>query len=81
MGGGKRLSYLYGLPELHRPYYYHLECTSDAPSVWRHFETGGETAEGTEFELYWVMLPDCVPELAAAQGDFLTELGASLRLG
>ena len=28
-----------------------------------------------EFELYWVMLPGQVPELAVAQGDFLAELG------
>ena len=65
----------YGVAELHRRYYYHLECTGDAPSVWRHFETGGGTSEGIEFELYWVVLPGQVPELAAAQGDFLAELG------
>ena len=70
----------YGRAELHRRYYYHLECTSDAPSVWRHFESGGGTSEGIEFELYWVMLPGQVPELAVAQGDFLAELDASLRL-
>ena len=71
----------YGRAELHRRYYYHLECTSDAPSIWRHLETGGGTAKGIEFELYWVKLPDQAPKLAAAQGDFLAELGASLRLG
>lgn len=71
----------YGRAELHRRYFYHLEWKGDAPSVWRHFETGGGTSKGIEFELYWVMLPDHVPELAAAQGDFLAELGASLRLG
>ena len=65
----------YGIAELHRRYYYHLECESDAPSTWRHFETGGGTSEGIEFELYWVRLPDQVPELAVAQGDFLAELG------
>lgn len=70
----------YGLAELHRRYYYHLACTSDAPSVWRHFESSGGTSEGIEFELYWVILPDQVPELAAAQGDFLAELCASMRL-
>ena len=71
----------YGIAELHRRHYYHLECEGDAPSVWRHFETGGGTTKGIEFELYWVMLLDHVPELAAAQGDFLAELGESLRLG
>ena len=71
----------YGLAELHRRYYYHLECTGDAPSVWRHFESdpSGGNSEGIEFELSWVMLPDEVPELAVAQGDFLAELGESLR--
>ena len=71
----------YGRAELHRRHFYHLECKGDAPSVWCHFETGGGTSKGIEFELYWVMLPDHVPELAAGQGDFLAELGASLRLG
>ena len=69
----------YGLAELHRRYYYHLECRGDTPSLWRHFETGGGTSEGIEFELYWVKLPDQVPELAVAQGDFLAELDVSLR--
>ncbi len=48
--------------------------------MWRHFESdpSGCTSEGIEFELYWVMLPDEVPELAAAQGDFLAELGECL---
>ena len=71
----------YGIAELHRRHYYHLECTSDAPSVWRHLETGGGTAEGIEFELYWVKLPDQVPELAAAQGDYLADLDSSPRVG
>ena len=71
----------YGIAELHRRHYYHLECEGEAPSVWHHFETGGGTAEGIEFELYWVKLPDQVPELAVAQGDFLAELDSCLRLG
>ena len=53
----------------------------DAPSVWRHLETGGGTSEGIEFELYWVGLPDQVPKLTVAQGDFLAELDSYLRLG
>ena len=65
----------YGQDELHRRYYYDLECEGDAPSIWRHLETGGGTSEGIEFELYWVLLPGGVPELAVAQGDFLGELG------
>lgn len=69
----------YGQDELHRRYYYHLECEGDAPSIWRHFECdpSGSPSERIEFELYWVRLPDQVPELATAQGDFLGELGVS----
>ena len=70
----------YGLAELHRRYYFHVECRGDAPSVWRHFEShpSGCPSKRIEFELYWVRLPDQVPELAGSQGDFLTELDASL---
>ena len=71
----------HGLADLHRRYYYHLACTGNAPAVWRHFETGGGTSEAIAFELYWVTLPDQVPELAGEQGDFLAELRASLRSG
>ena len=73
----------YGRAELHRHYHYHLGSTSDAPPVWRHFESdpSGCPPKRIEFELYWGMLPDQVPELATAQDDFPTELGASLRLG
>lgn len=69
----------YGAAETHRRHYFHLECTGDAPEVWRHVErdpSGGQEA-GIEFELYWIKLPDDVPELAAGQGDYLAELGAS----
>ena len=69
----------YGQDELHRRYYYHLECEGDAPSIWRHFETGGGTSEGIEFELYWVTVPGGVPELAVAHGDFLAELEVCLQ--
>ena len=70
----------YGIAELHRRYYYHLECRGDTPSTWRHFELhpSGCPSKRIEFELYWVMLPDQVPELAAGQGYFLAELGVSL---
>ncbi len=66
----------HGLAELHRRYYFHVECRGDAPSVWRHFEShpSGCPSKRIEFELYWVRLPDQVPELAGSQGDFLGEL-------
>ena len=66
----------YGLAELHRRYYFHLECTGDTPSIWRHFEShpSGCPSKRIEFELYWVGLPDQMPELAGFQGDLLGEL-------
>ena len=66
----------YGLAELHRRYYFHLEHRGDAPSVWRHFEShpSGCSSKRIEFELYWVGLPDQMPELAGFQGDVLGEL-------
>ena len=70
----------YGLAELHRRYYFHLECTGDTPSIWRHFEShpSGCPSKRIEFELYWVRLPDQAPELAGFQGDLLGELEESL---
>lgn len=66
----------FGRAEIHRRYYYHLECKEETPSTWRHFET--DPSEGLskeiEFELFWVRLPDQVPELSAAQGDLLAEI-------
>ena len=66
----------YGLVETHRRHYFHLECKGDAPSIWRHFEShpSGCLSKRIEFELYWVRLPDEVPELAGEQGDLLGEL-------
>lgn len=67
----------FGLAEIHRRYYYHLECKDDTPPKWRHLELhpGEGPSEPIEFELFWVSLPDQVPELAGAQGDFLAKLG------
>lgn len=66
----------FGIAETHRRHYFHLECTGEAPEVWRHFETAASGGPSTriEFELYRVELPDDVPELAAGQGDFLGEI-------
>ena len=66
----------FGLAEIHRRYYYHLECQDETPPKWRHVELYPSTGflEQLEFELFWVSLPEQVPELAAAQGDLLTAL-------
>ncbi len=65
-------------PVVHRRFYYHLECSVDAPSIWRHFEEHpSEATEPVEFELWWVAFPDGAPPLEGLLGDFLecVELG------
>ena len=66
----------FGLAEIHRRYFYHLECQDETPPKWRHFELHPSEgpSEPIEFELFWVSLPDQVPDLAGAQGDFLAKL-------
>jgi 8-oxo-dGTP pyrophosphatase MutT (NUDIX family) len=59
--------------EIHR-HYFHLTVPDVVESDrWRHWET--DPAEGpTEpilFELYWVNIPDELPELSGHQGDML----------
>ena len=63
----------FGVAEVHRRYYYHLEYEGSAPSMWRHFEEhpSGGVSEPPEFELFWVKYPDDVPEIASRLGDFL----------
>ena len=68
----------FGLAEIHRRYYYHLECKDDTPpqmAPLRNCIQVKGLPEPIEFELFWVSLPDQVPELAGAQGDFLAKLG------
>jgi 8-oxo-dGTP diphosphatase len=68
----------YGL--FHRSFY-HLECLSPPPEVWRCYEENpsGHLVERYEFELWWCSLPDEVPRLAGRQDKFLPELVMSLR--
>lgn len=65
-----------GRAEIHRRYYYHLTCQDETPPQWRHSEAypSEGLAPQIEFELFWVRWPDQVPELAAAQGDFVADL-------
>jgi 8-oxo-dGTP diphosphatase len=70
----------------HRRHYFHLRAHGAVPERWRHLEcdpcTGG--GEPIAFELYWVRLPDQVPELAGDLGAFLPDLtpdGAALGAG
>jgi 8-oxo-dGTP pyrophosphatase MutT (NUDIX family) len=70
----------FGLEGLQRRYVYHLGLRGGAPESWLHYES--TPSDGTpgpiEFEFFWVRLPDEVPELAGAQGEFLDRLAAWL---
>jgi hypothetical protein len=69
----------YGISEVYRRYFYHLECCQETPTTWRHFEndpSDGST-EPIEFELFWVKFPDEVPELSGEQGELLHKLVAT----
>ena len=62
----------FGRDEIHHRYFFHLECQGDSPDRWRHFEDQpSDGGEPIEFEIYWVEMPDHVPELIACQGDLL----------
>jgi 8-oxo-dGTP pyrophosphatase MutT (NUDIX family) len=66
----------YGKNEIHRRRFFHLEFTGQAPEIWRHNEEtpSGESPGPILFELYWVRLPDEIPDLTGAQGAFLNRL-------
>jgi ribosomal-protein-alanine N-acetyltransferase len=68
----------YGISEVHRRHFFHLECRQETPITWRHFEndpSDGST-EPIEFEFFWVKFPDEVPELSGGQGELLSKLAA-----
>ena len=65
----------WGNREFHRRHFYHIECLGETADRWRHFETTRASGGGPfEFELFWVRLPDDVPELIGGQGDMLDRL-------
>ena len=69
----------YGIAEVHRRYFFHLECRQETPITWRHYEndpSDGST-EPIEFEFFWVKLPDEVPELSGEQDELLSEVVAT----
>ncbi len=55
-------------PEIHRRYFYLLECTAKTRAKWTHFETHDGLSEPTAFCFYWVNLS---LDLIAGQGDLL----------
>lgn len=66
----------YGIPEVYRRYFFHLECCQDTPITWRHFEN--DPSDGSpapiELEFFWVRFPNEVPELSGGQGELLHKL-------
>ena len=84
---GVRLGELdHALPELgqvHHRHYYHLICNGVPPERWCHDEM--DPSDGSSvpitFELYWVPLPDSVPELIAGMDEMVPRLCAELGLG
>jgi 8-oxo-dGTP pyrophosphatase MutT (NUDIX family) len=65
----------YGKDELHHRFFFHLACDSDPPERWQNYEM--DTSDGSPpplFELWWVPLPDGVPELIAGHGELLPAL-------
>ncbi|MEQ8672202.1 MAG: NUDIX domain-containing protein [Aggregatilineales bacterium] len=72
----------YGKHEIHRRHFYHVICAGDVPDHWQHlekFHSGGSPRE-TPFDLYWVYLPDGVPELIADHGVMVGALLTALKL-
>ena len=68
-----------GRTEVHHRFFFHLRYDGDPPDVWRHteaFPSGQGSAPTVRplFELFWVPLPDGVPELIAGHGALLPRL-------
>jgi 8-oxo-dGTP diphosphatase len=55
-------------------HFFHLEIDRETPDLWQYHETSGGKQEPILFELFWVQLPDGVPELIAGHGQMLPQL-------
>lgn len=67
----------FGKDEIHQRHFYHVRYAGeDAPERWRHLEKfrSDGSRRAIPFELYWVDLPDGVPELIADHGVMLDRL-------
>ncbi|MCK5827873.1 NUDIX domain-containing protein, partial [Candidatus Bipolaricaulota bacterium] len=66
--------------KIFRRRFYHLVCPGSPDERWRHYEE--HPSEGPPdpilFELYWVDLPDGVPELEPGHDAFLQQLVARM---
>jgi len=71
-----------GFDKIFRRRFYHLACDGSPDERWQHYEE--HPSEGPTdpilFELYWVDLPDCVPELSPGHDAFLQQLVARMNL-
>jgi 8-oxo-dGTP diphosphatase len=64
------------MDEINHRHFYHLSCQSHPPTLWHHeelFASDGST-EPIRFELFWVRIPDNLPELFEDHGRMLPQL-------
>lgn len=65
----------YGRDEIYHRHFYHVRFTGKSAERWRTVEKFSSDGTGEHiFELYWVHMPDEVPELIADQGAFLSKV-------
>jgi len=70
----------FGRNEVFRRHCFHLELVGTAPERWTHFERDpSDGGPPIEFELFWVPMPDDVPELAADMGAMFDLLAGDMR--
>jgi 8-oxo-dGTP pyrophosphatase MutT (NUDIX family) len=71
-----------GRDEIHHRHFFHIRCVGEPPTVWRHHETDPDdgSPELPLFEVFWVSLPDGVPDLIAEHGIMLPALLAHLNI-
>ena len=66
----------FGLDETHHRSFYHLRCTSEPPTTWRHYER--DPSDGSSapilFEFFWARLPDGIPPQIADHDEQLPRL-------
>ena len=69
----------YGMQAIHERHFYHLIHEGETPDEWLHWESDPDDGGAPiKFRLYWVHLPDEVPELIAEHGKFLPDLIAAI---
>ena len=69
----------YGKQEMHERHFYHLLHEGETRAEWLHWESNPDDGGApSKFRLYWVHLPNEVPELIAGHGQFLPELITSI---